>query len=91
MNLWEALEKVKLNDPPVEVGQTWEIYDFDREVLRKLEILAPHPHYPNEEHNRRHWIYVDQGGKMRTGRNGEISYVDELNLRMVYSLKGREQ
>jgi hypothetical protein len=80
--LSDAIEAYKQNDPPVEVDQVWSIYNDERELLRRIRIVAPDP---DGCEGKRAWFYRDMpGGKMNRLDLSRIGSCPEINLRYVF-------
>lgn len=75
------------NDPPVEPGQYWQIYNSNGEVLRRIRILAPDTFTIGHDdgYAKRGWLFQEHRGKMQTG-HGRLGICPEFNLRYLYKM-----
>lgn len=63
----------------IEVNQFWVAYDENRNVIRRIRILAPHPDGG--------WIFKDERSKLIKSDLGRMNITPEFNLRYVFELE----
>ena len=87
--LEEVRKAIQMNYPSIHPNQVWSVKNKNGGILRRIRILALHPDRTESE-NDRQWIFQELASQMvRTGI-GEISYIQEFNLRYVYELEDDE-